>query len=196
MDVIQADITEMKNSSAVVAAALKTLSETLSAMGLWIPWVDTSIASIKMAVDEVAARVAVLEAEQAPEREAPLEDAEAHEPRPKGHDNDWTTQGMVGAPETAPQHALVKVKRTFRNSPVQFDLDDNSEMHISTTHSGYRNTHTRMPKTDFPKLDGDNPQWWRTVAEKYFAMYHVSHETWASFATLHIRGNAALWLHI
>ena len=64
MDVIQADITEMKNSSAVVAAALKTLSETLSAMGLWIPRVDTSINALKASIEGVAARVIVLEAEQ------------------------------------------------------------------------------------------------------------------------------------
>jgi hypothetical protein len=32
------------------------------------------------------------------------------------------------------------------------------------------------------------------VAEKYFDMYCVSRDTWASFATLHFRGNAALWL--
>ena len=32
------------------------------------------------------------------------------------------------------------------------------------------------------------------MAEKYFNMYHVSRDTWASFATMHFTGNAALWL--
>lgn len=51
-----------------------------------------------------------------------------------------------------------------------------------------------MPKTHFLKFDGGNPTWWKSVAEKYFVMYDVPHETWASFATLHFRGNATLWL--
>ena len=82
--VLQADIAEMKNSSAVVAAAMKTMSETLSSMGLWIPRVDTSMDAIRASIEAMAARVTILEAEQAPERDAPPEDADAHEPRPKG----------------------------------------------------------------------------------------------------------------
>jgi hypothetical protein len=32
------------------------------------------------------------------------------------------------------------------------------------------------------------------VSEKYFALYAVDHDTWASFASMHFVGSAALWL--
>jgi hypothetical protein len=55
---------------------------------------------------------------------------------------------------------------------------------------------SRPPKTDFPIFYGENPKWWKSVCEKYFALYSVEHDTWASFATTHFVGNAALWLQI
>jgi hypothetical protein len=51
-----------------------------------------------------------------------------------------------------------------------------------------------MPKTDFPRFDGENSKWWKTVCEKYFTTYEVDRNTRASFATMHFHGNAALWL--
>jgi hypothetical protein len=32
------------------------------------------------------------------------------------------------------------------------------------------------------------------VCEKYFNTYEVDRHSWASFATMHFHGNAALWL--
>jgi hypothetical protein len=51
-----------------------------------------------------------------------------------------------------------------------------------------------MPKTDFPRFDGDNPKWWKIVCEKYFSTYNVPRDSWENFATMHFHGNASLWL--
>ena len=69
----------------------------------------------------------------------------------------------------------------------------NDNMH--TPHSAYRDrNYSRMPKTDFPRFDGENPKWWKTVCKKYFHTYDVGRDSWVSFATMHFTGNAALWL--
>jgi hypothetical protein len=88
-------------------------------------------------------------------------------------------------------------RKEFPHTPVNFDLSDCSGAfeesgYPSSRGGGYR---SRPPKTEFPKFNGDNPKWWKIVCEKYFALHVVDHDTWASFATNHFVGNAALWLH-
>lgn len=51
-----------------------------------------------------------------------------------------------------------------------------------------------MPKRDFPKNDGEKSGLVEVMEEKHFNMYVVPIITWASFPTIHFRGNAALWL--
>ena len=92
--------------------------------------------------------------------------------------------------------SLTKGTRIFRHSSVAFNLGGNSgdvgeeSMHDSRT----RHRSSRPPKSDFSKFDGDNPKWWKKNCENYFHMYGVEHDTWASYATMHFVGNAALWL--
>lgn len=106
---------------------------------------------------------------------------------------------MSGA-QRAPGPTLVRGKRHFAHSPIQFEFgefsgkDDELDSSPFTDHRDEHRNHSRMPKTDFPQFDGDNPKWWKAVAEKYFSMYHVPRDTWAHFATMHFIGNAALWL--
>lgn len=90
--------------------------------------------------------------------------------------------------------ALVKSKHQFPNSPVHFDLRESSDRGMGSSFGGTKSRGNRLPKTNFPKFDGDNTKLWKTNCEKYFSMYHVPFDTWSSFATLHFTGNAALWL--
>lgn len=185
MDKMQTDITEMKMQSALVAASIKSMSDTIAAMGLWMPQVDKSITSLTTSIDEVGVRVAA---------HHPL-DAD-RTPRSDGHGRDTSHQGVAIGASTAPAHALVRGKREFPQTPVRFELGEHSQTTDQSPHTGYLERHgpCRMPKTEFPKFDGDDPNWWKKVAEKYFIMYDVPHETWASLATVHFRGNATLWL--
>ena len=122
-------------------------------------------------------------------------------PQPEGRRDATHTQGNdVNAPK-AKAHALEKGTRKFRNSSVCFDLGEGSghleeDDDFDTPMHDNRNRHrtSRPPKSDFPKFDGENPRWWKKTCEKYFAMYDVEHSTWASYATIHFIGNAALWL--
>lgn len=77
---------------------------------------------------------------------------------------------------------------------MQFELGESSERGTGGTQLGGRSGGSRLPKTDLPKFDGDNPKLWKTNSEKYFSMYQVPYETCPSFATLHFVGNASLWL--
>jgi hypothetical protein len=62
----------------------------------------------------------------------------------------------------------------------------------------YRPSHHNwaLPKLDFPQFDGENPQFWKTKCEKYFAVYTLQPELWVRVATLHFTGNAVRWLQV
>lgn len=46
----------------------------------------------------------------------------------------------------------------------------------------------------FPKFDGDNPQFWITQAKNYFEMYFVDESVWIKCATMQFTGAAKRWL--
>lgn len=113
---------------------------------------------------------------------------------PDGHRGEEHHQGFDSGANSVQDRTLVKGKPIFRNLPVNFDLWENSKRGALGFQSGGRAGNSRLPKSDFPKFDGDNPKLWKTNSEKYFSMYQVPYETWSAFATLHFTGNAALWL--
>jgi hypothetical protein len=87
-------------------------------------------------------------------------------------------------------------RREFPHTPVSFELGDRSGAGDDSAYAGSRagGYRSRPPKTEFPRFDGENPKWWKSVCEKYFAIYSIDHDTWVSFASMHFVGNAALWL--
>ena len=195
MDKVQSDLGELKTQGATVAESLKAMTETLQGLKLWMPRVDGAIGSLQQEIKEVGDRVVMLEATKtAMDEVTPVVEEVHHE---------------VGARSAAirnkaPAAQFPRGKRILHHTPVQFDLGDQSVQEeeidgsaiLESRSTRYSNggSSARMPKTDFPKFDGENPKWWKGVAEKYFSLYNVSRETWASFATMHFKGNAALWL--
>ena len=55
--------------------------------------------------------------------------------------------------------------------------------------------HAKMSCTNFPRLDGEDPEWWKDYCVKYFHMFCLPPDNWASFATLHFQGIAKSSLH-
>jgi hypothetical protein len=197
---MEKDLADLKAQGALVAESMKAMADSLKGLGAWMPTVDSSISTIQRSIEAMATRVAALEATRLLEQD--------QTPRPHGRHLQQHTQGTDLDAPRAPDHALVKGKRHVQNTPVHFELGgdsgrnnprmhDNSRMHDSgySSYSTYSDrSFSRMPKTNFPRFDGDNPKWWKTVCEKYFTTYDVDREAWANFATLHFHGNAALWL--
>lgn len=164
------------------------LCENIKSISSWVPTVEGPIHALQLSLAEVNSRVAILESGYTSDDD--------QTPRPEGHHVLHDTQGTVTIASKARAPALAKGTRKFNPTPVNFDLTDRSEgggdsyVHESRSY----NRSSRPPKTDFPRFDGDNPKWWKKVAEKYFMLYDVDHDTWANFATMHFVGNAALWL--
>lgn len=52
----------------------------------------------------------------------------------------------------------------------------------------------KLPKVDFPKFSGEQPQVWREKYEKYFSMCNVPVQFWVPLATINLQGTAELWL--
>lgn len=50
-----------------------------------------------------------------------------------------------------------------------------------------------MPKMQFPKFDGENPQIGRDNCESYFELYQLPEGMWRTAAHIHFEGNAAKW---
>jgi hypothetical protein len=207
MEKLQTDMASfgvaMKKQGEDTAAALKavnaslasfavnqtTMCENLKSFSSWMPTVEGSLHALQLSLAEVGERVAVLE--------SALSSDDDETPRPDGHREDHHPQGIVSRASKAMAPALGKGTRKFPNTPVKFDMTNRSDAGAdSFTHESrsYNRTNSRPPKTDFPKFDGENPKWWKGVCEKYFALYDVEHDTWASFASMHFVGNAALWL--
>ena len=152
--VMENDITEIKTQGAIMAASVKAMSDTLKGLGTWMPKVDSTITNIQKSIDEMATRVEALEAAQ-------LDD---NTRRPHGHRKPNIPQGPDSDAFPAPDR---------NNSPVNFELGEHSGKdyepdHVGhTPHSTYRgNSSSRMPKTDFPRFDGENPKWWKGYIQR------------------------------
>jgi hypothetical protein len=61
-------------------------------------------------------------------------------------------------------------------------------------HQPAPNPHSRLPKFDFPKFDGENPRLWHTRCENYFSMYLVEPSTCVRVVSVQMVDAAALWL--
>jgi hypothetical protein len=53
---------------------------------------------------------------------------------------------------------------------------------------------TQLPKMSFPRFDGEHPRIWRDKCYDYFRAFNISATLWITTATLHMDGNAAIWL--
>jgi hypothetical protein len=52
----------------------------------------------------------------------------------------------------------------------------------------------KLPKVNFPRLEGENPKLWQSRCENYFDMYSVESSVWVRVAIVHFEGPAAWWL--
>uniref|UniRef100_A0A0A9D1W1 Reverse transcriptase domain-containing protein n=1 Tax=Arundo donax TaxID=35708 RepID=A0A0A9D1W1_ARUDO len=150
----------------------------------WRPTVDTAVANLDRATADLRSRVTALETSAPPPPSASLRDEEE---RATGHGVDPQLHG----------DSLKKPKgeSQFTKIHTQYDYGESSRKGYPGMHSYHSSSYLpRMPKTEFPKFDGDNPKWWKDKCEKYFDMYNVPSHSWASFATMHFTSTAALWL--
>jgi hypothetical protein len=51
----------------------------------------------------------------------------------------------------------------------------------------------RLPKLQFTKFTGEDPQLWKSCCENYFNMYGVKSSLWDRVAAMHLDGAAARW---
>lgn len=51
-----------------------------------------------------------------------------------------------------------------------------------------------LPKMSCPRFSGEHPRIWRDQCLDYFRVFNISPTLWLTTATLHLDGNAAIWL--
>lgn len=142
-------------------------------------------------MDTVGARVSALEVLLPPTSAPPQADQRGGVLRPDGHHQPQQHQGEVSRVNPTPGLALVRGEHS--STHINSTLVDTS-MHTDDYDRSYHPRGPRLPKSDFPDFNGNNPKWWKEQCEKYFRMYNVQCEFWVDFATMHFKGNAALWL--
>ena len=157
---------------------------------------DRSVAELKQSMDAVATRVSNIEKGAPPPLTPGHADLSPGSLQPQGHRIPLMNQGVNFREDRTSGLTLVRGEQsvTRAHDVILSDDDDDPEHH---EHGGTRNRHhtgPRLPKSDFPTFNGDNPKWWKKNCEKYFHLYNVQSHLWVDFATMHFKGNAALWL--
>lgn len=181
---------ELSTTTARLSTTQEGIISTLTAIQDWQPTIDTSICTITSQLKGLGTRLSGLEG-------SPPTAAQVA-PGPDGCRNELNTQGTAPRVHLTPEHALADGASLFHNSvhenssPSHRQFRDHA-FHQDTNHRDNRNEF-RMPKTSFPRFDGDHPKIWKEQCEKYFRMFHVPDDYKASYATLHFTGTAALWL--
>ena len=177
---------ELQKHCAETTTTLKALNDTLRGLGTWVPQVGETIKGIQTTLNTMGTHLEVLETER-------RLTTWSHSPPPTTGETEQV-QLPSALKVVVPQRE--SSRRDVAHTPIHFELCERSGAFEDSGYPESRSGHhrSRPPKTDFPRFDGDNPRWWKSVCEKYFALYSVEHETWASFATMHFVGNAALWL--
>jgi hypothetical protein len=132
-----------------------------------MPQVNGAIGSLQKFVGDVCKRVAVLEATRA-----------AHKVL-----TSWGGDLGVDGVAMGSSFALGCTYTTPANhgkrlQPIKFDIGEHSGreddingstiLEIRSTRNTYNTSGQRMPKTEFPKFDGDNPKWWQKMADNFF----------------------------
>lgn len=52
-----------------------------------------------------------------------------------------------------------------------------------------------LPKMSFPRFNGEQPRIWRDKCMDYFRIFNIHPSLWVTSASIHMEGNAALWLY-
>lgn len=169
---------------------LSAMMETLKRIDTWMPEQKQSTTDLKTTVDELGKRVQVLESDDLKSQPVfpTLQSKAAAAASADGAPGVDPTAHLAPA-HTDSLHPRTSGARRIDSSAVRMDWEDSPEEQRS--HHGFT---PRLPKSEFPKFSGDNPRWWKSACEKYFAMYNIQIQYWSDFATLHFVGNAALWL--
>jgi hypothetical protein len=155
----------------------------------WKQTTSRTAADLQTSIDDLTSRIQALEATFfKPPLVVPLREEEG---RAIGHDKDIIHQG-VDPGSSAPGSTLVNGEHSYTKlSAAHIEIHDPGSR---KTYLGCTPKEFMLPKTEFPKFNGEDPRIWKDKAEKYFSMYGVPTHVWASFATHNFRGNASRWL--
>ncbi|XP_004971882.1 uncharacterized protein LOC101768429 [Setaria italica] len=157
----------------------------------WRPTIDTAVDELSQVVGMLTSRVEVLEQPSA-QLLPPKVPMREEEGRANGHRVEQSYQGSADR-ALVPKHPLVKGEQSQFHPRNILECGDSIGRPYASYHSTHSNHTFKMPKTDFPSFDGDNPKWWKDRCEKYFDMYHIPYHAWVGFATMHFVKGAAYW---
>lgn len=183
-----------KSSNASLNKVDATLNRVISAHNT----LEQTAESVKQSVEAVARRVDRLEHSQPPSATPQQPYQLAGTLRPHGHGIVTGLQGAVTRENRTPGHTLVRGEHSHLQDTHIDDYSDDNDDIMGARHHANHFDHarplSRLPRSDFPQFDRENPRWWKKQCEKYFKMYNVMPHLWVDFATMHFQGNAQFWL--
>lgn len=152
---------------------------------------------LKLSMEMVVRRADVLELGQSPSTILAQPHQRPSALWPHGHRAEPHHQSAASGEIRTSEHALVGGEQSQSRdhlTSAMYGSVDNPQDRATAYHFPRSMSGPRLPKSEFPSFDGDNPKWWKAQCEKYFKMYQVQDHLWVDFSTMHFRGNAALWL--
>lgn len=136
----------------------------------WQPAIDSSVQSLEQSVKGLGARLTHLEIS------TPA--AACENPGPDERRSPPILQGVVPPVSPIPEQSLGK--GTLNLPRVNFEFGSTSDrplrppLNYHPDRGGWESIREfRMPKTSFPKFDGEHPKIWKENCEKYFTMFSV-----------------------
>lgn len=151
LDMLTSTTTELSTASKRVETTLDHVLQANTAL-------DRSVEELKQSMSSVAKCITHLEAQTPPGATPTPADLGTGMLRPHGHRLQPYPQGVGTGEVRTSGHALVRGEPSaIRDAEYNFS-DDDADPHMHTPHQ-HHNFGPRLPKSDFPTFDGDNPKW-------------------------------------
>ncbi|XP_026378573.1 uncharacterized protein LOC113273013 [Papaver somniferum] len=87
---------------------------------------------------------------------------------------------------------LIKQSNFLQHNPEK-TTGSQSETHDASHGNRFHYHHSRIPKLDFPRFDGDNPRSWIQKSERYFKINDTEEHLKVNIASIYLEGKAEKW---
>ncbi|KAK1627814.1 hypothetical protein QYE76_002129 [Lolium multiflorum] len=172
-------------NTAVESAVRSSIDKAVSNMQLYVDGVENTL---QQHISELREQVGLAAHQDDPDQVARTLGGDA-ETGPEGRRvTSATRRSVVGAagPYIPPPARGIRSNHNPDHAPRSFDLRDER---------GDSPPRGRVPRVDFPKFDGENPQLWQIRCEDYFELFDTSSHLWVKLASMQFTGPAARWLN-
>jgi hypothetical protein len=201
----EVSITEIKEALDLLFARMSSMDTTQQQMRVQMDLQATAVQELSSKQDEAARRTEALTKQLDATAQAVLHMQDAPPPRTQHN----LTRGVLqDLPEGTAWHGVAspRASASYLSNGLQEGFQAPGGAGSSEgPHRGIRPTRPAenpangsrppLPKMSFPRFNGEQPRIWRDKCMDYFRIFNIHASLWVTSASIHMEGNAALWLY-